>query len=62
MKNFIILTKFEYRYHADGGFWDENDDCCEHKCSIENPCVEGEGHCSGSDTCQQVNLYFFYNN
>ena len=34
-----------------GGRWDETDDCCERRCTIEHPCREGEGHCESDDDC-----------
>lgn len=34
-----------------GGRWDEDDDCCERRCSWERPCREGEGHCVYDSDC-----------
>ena len=45
---------FHVRYHEAGGYWDAEDNCCEPKCSVDNPCSIGEGHCTANNQCEKV--------
>ena len=40
------------KFRSAGGLWDEEDDCCEQRCTPEHPCNEGEGHCTVDADCK----------
>ena len=40
------------KWRPPGGRWDEEDDCCEKRCTPEHPCKEGGGHCDVDADCQ----------
>ena len=37
------------------GNWDEEDDCCEKRCTPEHPCQQGYGDCDTDDDCENPN-------
>ena len=49
-----------HRYHSPGGYWDDEDDCCEPTCTPDRPCGEGEGPCIDHSDCnaKQVEIFF----
>ena len=40
------------KWRGPGGRWDEDDDCCEKRCTPEHPCDEGGGHCDIDADCE----------
>ena len=40
------------KWRQPGGRWDEEDDCCEKRCTPEHPCDEGGGHCDSDSDCK----------
>jgi len=40
------------KWRQPGGRWDEEDDCCEKRCTPEHPCNEGGGHCDSDSDCK----------
>ena len=40
------------KWRQPGGRWDEEDDCCEKRCTTEHPCDEGGGHCDSDSECK----------
>ena len=39
-----------------GGLWDQQDDCCERRCTPEHPCPRGHGHCESDSDCATPTL------
>ena len=37
-------------------FYDEEDDCCERRCTPSHPCGAGEGHCESDSDCKSASL------
>ena len=46
------------KWRPAGGRWDEEDDCCEKRCTPEHPCDEGGGHCDTDADCENSELGF----
>ena len=56
----ILISTLEHNYFPFSqltDLWDENDDCCERRCTPDHPCEVGDGHCEWDSDCAGYQTY-----